>query len=90
MRRLVIAWCLVAVPFVAWIAAEQSTFSELMLRAVSPKARDLVIVQEPTLPACPLTPASIGCANAVYFNGNWSGVKLCRAKVCVRYEEVFK
>mgnify|MGYP001609694029 CR=1 FL=1 len=29
------------------------------------------------------------CAHSMYFNGDWRTVDLCRAKRCVRYEDVF-
>lgn len=31
----------------------------------------------------------VECAKQLHFNGDWSGVELCRAGKCVKFEEVF-
>lgn len=31
----------------------------------------------------------VHCADLIYFNGDWSGTALCRAKHCVPYTQIF-
>jgi hypothetical protein len=47
--------------------------------------RDLVFVDTP-----PCKGDRVDCARAVYFNGDWQGVELCKGTRCRPFEEVFK
>lgn len=89
MRNILLSWLAVALIFTVWLSAGQA-YTEFLIKATVPHARDVVFVQEPPNKTCSLAQMTIGCATAVYFNGDWAGVQLCRATKCVRYEEVFK
>jgi hypothetical protein len=49
--------------------------------------RDILLVLKPS---CRVDSkwTRLGCAAVLHFNGDWTGVKLCRAGHCVMFEEV--
>lgn len=77
--KVLIAWLIVAVCFISVLAHAQS------------RKPDIVFVPGPLLTTSRqlIVEPSFEQVRELHFNGDWTGVMLCRAKKCVRFEEVF-
>jgi hypothetical protein len=66
----------------AWLLGAAVAFAASTL---SERPRDILF----TNPAPGCKGGVFTCGTELHFNGDWTGVKLCRAQQCVAFEEVF-
>jgi len=77
----------------AWVLSVGLLIAGFALPAYSQQRKpDIVFVPAPSALSVTRTievTPSLDNVRELHFNGDWTGVKLCRANTCVRYEEVF-
>jgi len=80
---------LIAGLIIGVLAGAVSAFGDTVLSSKSDIVhRDLVMIG--TNPrGCRPVSSDLSCVTALYFNGNWSGVQLCKRDRCYTAEELF-